>query len=61
MELDGISPAYFRSQQFGGMLMKGLNEQRPITKEEESKYEVYTTWGYTVIKNLAENVFVMKK
>lgn len=61
LELDGISPDYFRSQQFGGMLMRGLNELRPITKEEESKYEVYSTWGYTVIKNLAENFLVMKK
>lgn len=61
LELDGIRPEYFRSQQFGGMLMKGLNELRPIKKDEEDKYVVYSTWGYTVIKDLAESYFVKKK
>lgn len=61
LELDGIGPDYFRSQQFGGMLMKGLNELRPIKKDEEGKYEVYSTWGYAVIKDLAESYFVKEK
>lgn len=61
LEDDGIEPSLFKSQ--GGfaencMLMKGYKEIRPVTKEEWEKYPTFSTWGYLVIKNLAENYFM---
>ncbi|GLY11951.1 hypothetical protein Bbad01_31670 [Bacillus badius] len=40
--------------------MKGFKELRPITREEWGKYKTSSTWGYEVIKILAEDYFVTK-
>lgn len=63
LALDGIEADYFRSQESfdGCMLLKGFKELRPITKEEWAKYKTCSTWGYEVIKLLAEDYFVANK
>ncbi|MFE4352462.1 hypothetical protein [Peribacillus butanolivorans] len=61
LEEDGINPVFFKSQEgFADncMLMKGYQEIRPVTKEEWKKYPTLSTWGYLVIKNLAEDYFM---
>ncbi len=36
------------------LLMQGYKEIRPASKEESEKYDVFSTWGYSFIKALAE-------
>lgn len=61
LEEDGIEPDFFKSQEgFANncMLMKGYQQLSPVTKEEWQKYSTFSTWGYLVIKNLAEKYFL---
>lgn len=64
LELDFIEPGKFRSQSgFQAehcMLMLGLEEIRPITKEEWSKYPTLDIWGTDFIRQLAETEFLSK-
>ncbi|MFJ7953907.1 Imm26 family immunity protein [Lysinibacillus sp. NPDC096418] len=59
LELDSIEPNYFRSQTSYQpeycKLMKGLEEIRPITKEEWEKCETLGIWGMDYIRVLAES------
>ncbi len=63
LELEGIEPDHFRSQSSldGCALMKGYKEIRPITEEEWERYETFSTWGYEVIRLLAEEHFGNEK
>jgi hypothetical protein len=62
LELDSIEPNYFRSQTGYQpeycKLMKGLEEIRPITKEEWKKYETLGVWGTDYIRVLAESMLL---
>ncbi len=58
LELDGLEPWLFRSQAGGGAhLQRGYEWLRRATREEEAQYPVFSTWGYRVIKILAEKHF----
>ncbi|EMY14089.1 hypothetical protein LEP1GSC043_1391 [Leptospira weilii str. Ecochallenge] len=63
--LDYIEPDPFRSQdgyQLGSSkLMKGYKEIRFLTKDESDFYPIFSTWGYDVIRILAEELSVSKK
>lgn len=41
--------------------MKGYQEIRPLTKDESDLYPTFSTWGYDVIRVLAEELSVSKK
>lgn len=61
LEIDGIEPYFFRSQ-IGFQpnhckLMKGMEELRPIIKEEWEKYTTLGYWGYDFIQKLADKHF----
>ncbi|QFY72633.1 hypothetical protein C1N89_09040 [Priestia aryabhattai] len=63
LELDNLEVAYFKSQEAFAdncMLQKGYTEIRPITREEQQLYSTFSTWGYSVIKFRAEDMFVKK-
>jgi hypothetical protein len=59
LEMDGIEPWVFRSQaaRHGCYLQRGYVYLRPATMEELERYPVFSTWGYRVIKILAEMQF----
>ncbi|UPM56096.1 Imm26 family immunity protein [Gottfriedia acidiceleris] len=60
LEEDDIVPDMFKSESVFSetcKLMKGYEKIRPINKEEWEKYSTFSTWGYLVIKNLAEDFF----
>ncbi|EKO87084.1 hypothetical protein LEP1GSC020_0877 [Leptospira interrogans serovar Grippotyphosa str. 2006006986] len=65
LSLDKIEPDFFKSQdgyQSGtSKLMKGYQEIRPLTKDESDLYPTFSTWGYDVIRVLAEELSVSKK
>jgi len=42
------------------MLQRGFEMLRLATKEEQAKLPIFSTWGYMVIRNLAEKNFVRK-
>ncbi len=56
---EGIQPQHFLSQSPGQgcMLMHGYEILRRATAKEQTQYEVFSTWGYKVIKLLAEKLF----
>ncbi|EKR66677.1 hypothetical protein LEP1GSC036_1408 [Leptospira weilii str. 2006001853] len=41
--------------------MKGYKEIRFLTKDESDFYPIFSTWGYDVIRILAEELSVSKK
>ena len=59
LEEDGIEPQTFLSESPGQgcMLMHGYEILRPATPQEQALYSVITTWGYGVIRLLAEYYF----
>ncbi|EMO86935.1 immunity 26/phosphotriesterase HocA family protein [Leptospira noguchii] len=63
--LDNIQSYFFKSQdgyQLGSSkLMKGYEEIRSLTKDESDLYLTFSTWGYDVIRVLAEELSVSKK
>ncbi len=56
LEDDGIEPSLFCSQSEwrGCILKRGLEELRPINREEFKKYPVFSGWGYRVAQTYAE-------
>jgi hypothetical protein len=64
LEDDAIEPWLFLSQ---GMVLRGCSVQqgyrylRPATVEDGQRYPVFSTWGYQVIKLVAEHHFAMPK
>ena len=60
LEADGIEVRLFLSQAGWGpwcYLQRGYDWLRPATREEIMEYPVFSTWGYSVIKILAEKHF----
>jgi hypothetical protein len=59
LELDHIEAYFFLSQSPGKhcMLMHGCRVVRTATIEEQKSLSVISTWGYNVIKILAERLF----
>ncbi|MGH2317967.1 Imm26 family immunity protein [Planococcus sp. SE5232] len=54
---DNIKPFFFKSQVMFAedcLLMRGYKVIGPASKEESEKYDVFSTWGYSFIKVLAE-------
>ncbi|MDQ3713948.1 MAG: hypothetical protein M3388_17255 [Acidobacteriota bacterium] len=60
LEVDALEPQFFLSQSGGGrycFLQKGYEILRRATDEERKLYPVLSTWGFGVIKILAEKHF----
>lgn len=56
---DGIEPELFLSQPPGRgcLLQRGYTALRTATEEEQQRCPVFPTWGYRVIKIMAEMHF----
>jgi hypothetical protein len=56
---DGIEPGYFLDQSpgTGCKLLHGYETIGSATREQQEKYPVFSTWGYGVIRILAEKHF----
>ncbi|EMS86672.1 immunity 26/phosphotriesterase HocA family protein [Leptospira noguchii] len=63
--LDNIESYFFKSQDGyqleSSKLMKGYKEIRSLTKVESDIYPTFSTWGYDVIRILAEELSLSKK
>ena len=59
LEADGIEPDLFLSQSPGPAcwLQRGFQLVRPATAQEQISLKVFGTWGYMVIRTLAEHYF----
>jgi len=60
LELDDIKPQVFCSQAIFAphcMLMQGLDDVRPATRQEWEEYPTFSFWGYGLVPIIAERYF----
>jgi hypothetical protein len=61
LSLDRLEPYLFRDAQCATFVQRGLEWLRPYDSQSDSDLPVCTTWGYRVIKILAEKHFRGKR
>lgn len=59
LELDGIEPDYFLSESPGKncRLQRGYEDLGKASRADQEKFDVFSTWGYSVIQVRAEEHF----
>src|SRR5947209_7473357 len=61
LSLDGIEPALFRDAECATCVQRGFELVRPFDRARDADLPVFSTWGFGVIKRLADHRFAERR